>query len=345
MIMRLFRSRKTKSYDDCFREGMTNYMAGHLEKAYECFSQAIDLCPNIPQAVYQRGMALARMGRMSAAIQDFEHVIQLAAPDRMKRDACYNLGKAYDELQQHKESIHWYSQAIWIDPKFANAYSNRASARLKLAHDESSLPEYEIALEDLGHALFHNPSDALAYYNRAIIHVQLGKMEQVPEDVEKFLDLAPQNHPYRREMEKLLAESGQQPSPKLEMIRERKKKELLEKIIKANNEEQHAEAIQYCDQYLALSQIEPTVWDEKAFALSVLGQPENALAVCTEGIRLNPAGARLYHTKGLILVQFQRYHEAIGAFEKYLAMAPSEYAENIPSVRQMIKELERRIGK
>jgi tetratricopeptide (TPR) repeat protein len=339
--MGLSRSGGTADFGEVFNQGLKLYQSSRFDEAIDRFNLAIEIRSNVPEPYYQRAMAFARLGELSRAIRDFEQVFGMQAADRLKRDACYNLGKAYDGLQQPEESIRWYDRATQIDPDFANVYCNRGGVRLKLGDKNSDLHEFERALADLNKGLSLNPSDALAYFNRAIANRALENHDQISGDLQKFLELAPPDHPYRREVEKLLSESAAPASPKLGMLRKREQQDLIQKIIEANSEKRFGDALQYCDKFLEKNRLEPTVWDEKSFALTGLERYQEALACCEEGLSVNPSAARLYLARGSLLAWFKRYREAIGAFERYLAIAPPEYAENFPQVKADIQALRR----
>ena len=342
--MKLFGKGKSDDFTDLLNKGITSYRMGQLDRAVDLLGQAIRIRPDDPEAVYMRGMANARMGNLLAAIQDFECMYVMPTPSRLnKRDACYNLGKAYDELQKWDDSIKWYNRVTELDPDYVNVYANRGGVHLKLGDAKADLHEFDLAVADLTTALTLTPGDALAYFNRAIANIRMQNIETVPEDLAKFLEFAPANHPYRKEVEKMLAEADKPTSTKLGMMRERQLKDLLQRITVSNDEKQYQETIPLCDKYLEESRTEPAVWDEKAFALWGLGHQREALTVCLEGIDHNPQTARLYHTKGGLLAELGQYREAIGAYEKYLAVAPSEYAEQFPWVLERIEMLKRKL--
>jgi tetratricopeptide (TPR) repeat protein len=213
-----------------------------------------------------------------------------------------------------------------------------------LGEFKSDAGEFELALNDLTNALRLNPSDALAYFNRAILYKAMQKYDLIEGDLRNFLLYAPSNHPYRADAERLLTGLEKPLPSKVEMVRQQKQQALLEKIVQLNNDKHHLEAIACCDEFLAVKRSEAMVWDEKAFALWSLGRQPEALEVCREGIATNPQGARLYHTLGLLLSEMQRYREALGALEKYLAIAPPEYAPNFPGVEKEIARLKQILG-
>jgi tetratricopeptide (TPR) repeat protein len=330
-------------FEEYFQRGLSLYQLGRYEAAVEEFSHALDLRPSVAAIYYQRGLALARLGDIERAIDDFEKVVEFDPPLLMRRDAYYNLGKAYGELGRYREAIGWYDRAIDLDSDFVNAYCNRGDVRIKLGESESSIEEFERALDDLNEAISLNVEDCIAYFNRAIVHNKLAKHEEAVRDLETFLRLAPPDHPRREMAEKIVNEGSQghaSPklgvSPKLERLRREELKGLSEKIIELNNEKRFEEAINYCDRALVKYQGWDLIWDEKAYALWNLGLRKHetalvseALECCSRGIELNPSSERLWNTKGLILAELERYREAIGAIQKSISFASPEYGENV----------------
>ena len=324
--------------------GVTMYKAGRFDEAIGLFDQAIESGGDIPEVLFQRGMAYYRLGQLSDATRDFYDVILAGPPARLQRDTWYNLGKANAELENLQEAIGCYENAIGIDPTFAQAYCNLGGVRARLGEKNSDLEQYEQALRDLDQGLVLDPRDALAYYNRATVKSALQNDDGIDADLQRFLELAPSDHPYVPEVTRRLAAVGPLPAHKLEMGRERQQKYLWQKISEANDNHRFAEAIEHCEKFLQMNARSGDVWDEKAFALMCQGRTEEALACCDEGVALNPDVARLHNTRGLLLLTLKRYREALGAFEKYVAMAPPEYADVVARAKAHIQELRKSIN-
>lgn len=342
--MKLFGKNKSDDFLELKNKGLASYRMGQLDKAVNLLSQAINLQPADPEAVYMRGMAYARMGNLHSAIQDFECMYAMPTPSRLnKRDACYNLGKAYDELNQWDEALLWYNRVTELDPNFDKVYANRGGVHLKVGNAKSDLSEFELAVADLTTALSFNPNDAVAYFNRALANARTQNFDPVSDDLQKFLELAPANHPFRKDVESLLAEAEKPTSAKLDMLREKKQKDLYQRIIKANDEQRFADAVSLCDQYLEDRNTEADVWNEKAVALWCMDRTQEALTVILEGISHNPGDAFLYYTKGDLLAALGHYREAVGAFEKYLATSlPND--EKVPKAREKLDVIKRRLS-
>jgi tetratricopeptide (TPR) repeat protein len=318
--------------------GVAMYQTARFDEAINLFDRAIEIGGETPEILFQRGLAYSKVGQLSAALRDFYDAILARPSARLERDVWYNLGKANAELEDLQESIQCYENAIRRDPQFAQAYCNLGGVRLRLGEKDADLEQYEQALCDLDQGLLLNPEDALGYYNRATANSVLKNYDRIDADLQRFLKLAPPDHPYVSVVTKLLAASDT-PAKRLYMLREQEQEHLWQKIIEANNNSQSSEAIMYCDKLLQINPRQGKVWDEKAFALRSLQRMKDALDCCEEGIAHDPNAVRLYYTHGRLLYDLKRYREALGAFEKYVALAPPEYADVVATAKVYIREL------
>ena len=68
-------------------------------------------------------------------------------------------------LGDYKGAITDYTQAIRLNPDYADAYYNRGNAKSKLGQHFAAIADYDIAIR-------LNPDDAGAYYNRGNAKIQ-----------------------------------------------------------------------------------------------------------------------------------------------------------------------------
>ena len=69
-----------------------------------------------------------------------------------------NWGIAYADLGQHKLAMQYYTEAIRLNPQYAEAYNNRGLAHL-------NVEQYQRAIQDLDEAIRLDSQLALAYAN------------------------------------------------------------------------------------------------------------------------------------------------------------------------------------
>ena len=92
-----------------------------------------------------------------------------------------------DGLQKHKDknykgAIKEYTKAINENPKYRDAYYNRASC-------EAALKDYEAAYADFTKTIELDPKYAKAYFGRANIYISQEKPQDALPDLDKTIEL------------------------------------------------------------------------------------------------------------------------------------------------------------
>ncbi|MEX0678036.1 MAG: tetratricopeptide repeat protein [Pirellulales bacterium] len=105
-------------------------------------------------------------------------------------EAYNNRGLSYGELGQDTEAISDFNKAIELNPKLAEAYNNRG-----LSYGE--LGQYTEAISDFNKAIELNPKNAPAYISRGLLNAVLGKngvpgkTDEARSDLQKAVALNP----------------------------------------------------------------------------------------------------------------------------------------------------------
>ena len=86
--------------------------------------------------------------------------------------------------KDYQKAIQLYSEAIELNPNFAEAYSNRGYAKYLLGEEENALQDYDKAIE-------LNPNLSEAYNNRGNAKESLGDENGALEDFDKAIELNP----------------------------------------------------------------------------------------------------------------------------------------------------------
>lgn len=112
-------------------QGREAYAAGNYEEALKAFEAAKKERPGDPAVDFNRGDALAKLGRVQEAEQAFRSVTE-SNRDDLRQKAWYNLGNLKATTGDKQEALKSYRRALTLDPKDLQARHN-----------------YEVVLRDL----------------------------------------------------------------------------------------------------------------------------------------------------------------------------------------------------
>ena len=117
---------------------------------------------------YNLGVAASLAGDKNRAIS---HWSQAIAVNPQFAEAYLNRGAAKYDLGDKPAAISDYSRAIAINSKYAKAYNNRGNAK-------SALGDHYGAIADFSQAISINPRLALGYYNRGVTYEVLSDLKK-----------------------------------------------------------------------------------------------------------------------------------------------------------------------
>ena len=161
-------------YANAYINRGNSYQSKRLfDQAIADFTQAIYYAPNDYLAYLNRGIAyLSKQQQFDQAIADIDKSIAL-----MPRNAvAYNSrGVAYEYKADYKQALIDFSQAIVYDAKYFNAYLNRASIYMLQG-------QYAKAIADYGQAIVINPHSSTIYHLRGYAYKAQGDLNQAIRD-------------------------------------------------------------------------------------------------------------------------------------------------------------------
>ena len=97
-------------------KGRAAYDAKDYEGALAAFEEAKKERPEDPAVEYNRGVALAQLGRVAEAKQAFQRVAEANRPE-LQEKAWYNLGNVHATTGERKEALQAYRRALKLDPE------------------------------------------------------------------------------------------------------------------------------------------------------------------------------------------------------------------------------------
>jgi tetratricopeptide (TPR) repeat protein len=213
-------------------------------------------------------------------------------------DLFYYIAEAYRMQGNYEDAVIAYGKALKIDFKFAPAYLGRALAYEKIN------PKSDIEGE-LNYALQYDPNYVDAYLTRARIRIEHNNPQGAMDDILSVDKLFP-NHPM---VYVLLAQAYLElddPAAALENaligfnldITSLPAYLTLARVYLANQDLQ--QTLNYIDIYIAYAADDAHGWAVKAQAEFQLGNMDEALNACTQGITANAENAPSWYYCGLI---------------------------------------------
>lgn len=133
--------------------------------------------PTSATLLYQEGIEQAQAGRYEQAIARYTDALALN-PDFA--EAYSQRGFAHHRLNQDSEAFADYAQALERSPKLADAYYYRGLTRFKLGYSESAISDYSKAIHQ-------QPNHAQAYFHRGLAYADLGEQGMALDDLQQAI--------------------------------------------------------------------------------------------------------------------------------------------------------------
>ncbi|HET9531734.1 MAG TPA: tetratricopeptide repeat protein [Blastocatellia bacterium] len=194
-----------QSAASAFEDGQNAQERGDLQSAIRFYTTAINIDPSLFQAYYQRGVALAALGRAADAEKDFRKVIELQSGFAR---AHRGLGQVLLDQGKTEEAERELARAVELDPKLSGVRlylasalikSNqpaRAAEHLRAAIDQGEASPLTFALFGVALERSGKADEAFSAYSRAIemdpdnatAREGRGRMLEARNDIQKAIE-------------------------------------------------------------------------------------------------------------------------------------------------------------
>jgi len=157
------------------------YRAGRNDEAEAICRKVASLTPTHSQACFLLGMVLRKRGSAEEAV----HWLKQAARLQPSSPEVLNgLGSAYSDLRDHRRAAECYARAIQVNPRYVDAYYNMGNACQRLREFQKALACYNRALE-------LNPRDHEVWTNLGKLHKELNQVDQAIAAYDRALRVQP----------------------------------------------------------------------------------------------------------------------------------------------------------
>ena len=203
--------------------------------------------------------------------------------------ACIDnsLGHSYAKAGQYAQAISYVNQAIELNPKYAEAFSNRGKLY-------GELRQHAQAISDFTKAIELNPRNAQAFYNRGNRYRELMRHAQAISDYDKAIEL----------------------DPTLAWAFNNRGNTCL-------GLKQYAQAISDYDKAIALNPNDAEAFYNRGVAHARMGQHAQAVSDYNKAIEMNPRLAAAYAGRGITYAVQRKEGEARADLKKALDLNPA----------------------
>jgi tetratricopeptide (TPR) repeat protein len=157
--------------------------AGQQGEAIADCTRSLELAPDDPEVLNNRGVAYLNDRKLDEAEADLDAAIKLR-PDYAQ--AYANRGRLFADREDYAGARADLDKAIELDGTLAQAYANRA-----FVHD--SLGEIEAAVDDYSKAI-ERSRDPDTYFNRGMLYYRYARFDEAYEDFRVAADLDPDGY-------------------------------------------------------------------------------------------------------------------------------------------------------
>ncbi|HEV8308537.1 MAG TPA: tetratricopeptide repeat protein [Methylomirabilota bacterium] len=285
---------------------------GRRDDALACLENALAIDPNDSACWYFKGMTLKDLGRFAEAVPALERMLALETRNtRALAMGWFHRGECLERQSQPDDALRSYEQALGIDPAYADAA--RAAERCRRprppAAPSPSEPVPPAAARPAPSPVARPiPPPVQEVADRGLRLARQGQFERALVALDHALGQAPWFGRAWNDKGGCLMAMGR-----------------LE------------EAINCFDRVLEL---EPAchglALDNKAQCLEARDRLEEALACYGRAVELLPGNATAWYRKGIVEEKLGHGAEAIGSFQRFLAVAPPELAKEIADARTRV---------
>lgn len=175
-----------------FQQAKLATSKGKYQKALSLYNQLIKQNPQHAPALTNRGLVWEMLPTKTEAEKAKNR--QFAQQDYLRSldinpnqpETYNNLGALYMDMNQNREAIGYFSEAIARQPNYFRALLNRATAYSKVG-------DLTNALKDFAAAAQQRPHNPVLLFNRGLAYFDVGKYEAAIDDFSHALALQPQN--------------------------------------------------------------------------------------------------------------------------------------------------------
>ncbi len=297
------------SAQEWYERGIVLGDDGNFDEAIRCFTEAIRLKPDFPEAINNRGVARKKKGDIDGAIADFTRAIEFSFPERYR--PFRNRADALREIGDLDGALADYDESIRLKPDFPEAINNRGLVRKDKGDIDGAIKDYTYAME------FDFPERYQCFFSRGNARNEIGDLDGALADYDEAIHLKP-------DFPEALTNRGIA----------RKKKGDIDGAIKDYTRALEFDFPERFNAYMNRGNLRIRK-----------GDIEKALSDYEEAIRLKPDFAHAYFNRALFWEMNKKFSSAVADYEKYVELGGGKQDDSQKAVKEKIKKLKSGLAK
>ena len=265
--------------------GLVLYGQLQYRRAIECFDRALQANPDSPEAHYNLGLVLTELGQYAKAATQMRYALQVAP--RLAR-AENGLGFALAQLGQTAEAATHLRRALEVDPDCVDAHNNLGKILLNTGQPTEAEAQFRRAVRI-------QPTDFAAHENLGVVLFQQHRLDEAVAEFREAARCKPDDPEPHKNLADIL--TMQHKLPEAEQ----------ERALAASSAERLGET-----------------HSRIATALQGDDDPDGAIKHLRKSITFRPTAAEAYLALGKVLVDQNRFAEAVAALRQGTEAIPDD---------------------
>ena len=330
-----FTAQTTPVAREAYSKGMEFSAQGRPDAALQQFNQAVEADPSFARGFLAKAKALSALGQQRLAIRTLSSGLAVAEGPAESADIYLERGTLHLSSGQYQKALDDFDHAYEQQPTRADVAWQRGKALRMLAAEESVLG-VEAASERMRQAtaafdraieLQEDLVDARA--DRASLRADLGQTDEAIEDMERAVELQPEDAALQFRLAALLLRrtGGRHEVASEATLRDdlnradlsRAIELLTQSLASSSSNTEEAPDPQQVQLVRAVASIELAALLP---AVQRTGRYEAALHDCKTVLSKEPRMAAAHFQQGIVLRMLGRYRDAISAFSEALRLSP-----------------------
>ena len=298
--------------------GQLYHAYGLFVSAQACYTNAIQLAPQVFPWTYLLADVLQRQGQSENAVAMYRRVLEIA-PDNTA--ALVNLGKAYREANQAQAAQEVLTRALELEPQSAAVHAELGQAAFVQEHYAEAVEHFEAALQLV-------PAANRLHYPLAMAYRQLKDEDKAKAHLEQRGAVGVKvADPFIAEVERLVQ------GARLQLVRGKL----------AFQAHRYREAMAAFNAAIQADPDNAAAWANLGTTLVQLGRTNSAIAQFREALRLQPENMTAHYNLGTLLLSAGQVREAVSHLRTSIISNPKDQPAHLSlgtALRQLGREEE-----